>query len=493
MKLKSIIFSFFLTLTFLSSIIIFSACDNDSFSTNPACKLSFSTDTVSFDTVFTTIGSATNIIKIYNPNKEGLKISSVGLERGASSPFRINVDGESSKDNRFYDIEINANDSLFVFITVNINPNNASSPMIEADDIKFITNGNEQKVRLEAYGQDVEILHNRVVYSDSTLNADRPYLVRGYLAVDSARTLTIPAGCQLYFYNNAYIIAYGNLKAEGTLEKPIIMRGHRRDNVDLMPPVPYNYVAGQWNGIYLYGKGSEHTFNHVIMNSGDVGIYLQEEDRNSTKLPKLEVKNSRIHNFTYYGLVVQNADVTVVNSEISNAGTHCVYLSGGKHTFIHCTVANYFSGGYQPVSRQSSPSVLIMDIDRISPMETVFLNSVVMGSAETEFSIITHYPEQYHGTFNQSYFRRDTIATPQFSNMQWYARNDTVFRQSRYDTEKQIYFNFIPDSVSPLREMADPAITTLYNLELDMFGKNRMTEGKPDIGAYQWQSTPGED
>ena len=493
MKLKSIIYFHIFVLTILSSIFVFSACDSDSFSTNPAYKLKFSTDTVSFDTVFTTIGSATNIMKIYNPNKEGLKITSVGLERGTSSPFRINVDGSSSTNNQFADVEIDAKDSLFVFITVNIDPNNASSPLIETDNIKFITNGNEQKVRLEAYGQDVEILRKHIVYNDSTLNANKPYLIYDSLKINSNSTLTIPAGCRLYFYNKAKMVVYGTLKAMGTREQPIIMRGHRRDNVQLTPPIPYNYIAGQWNGVYLYGKSNEHVFDFVTINSGDVGIHLQEKDENSSTRPKLEIKNSRIHNFTYYGLMVQNADITVVNTEISNVGTHCVYLNGGIHTFIHCTVVNYFGGGYQPVFRQNEPAVMIMDLNRISPMKTIFLSSVVMGNMRTEFSLETEYPELYQGTFSHSYFRSDVITSPQFSNMKWYAQNDTVFRQTYYDRRMQTYFDFTPDSVSPLRDMANPAVITQYsqyNLEFDLHGNSRIIDGKPDAGAYEWQKSP---
>ena len=482
---------FFFTLAILSGILFFSACNDNSFSTNPAYKLSFSADTVSFDTVFTNIGSATTIMKVYNPNKEKVKISSIALEKGGVSSFRVNVDGAAGSDNRFFDMEINAKDSLFIFISVKINPNNASSPVIEEDAIKFITNGNEQKVRLEAYGQDVEILRNHIIYSDSTLTADKPYLIYGYLAVDSARTLTLPAGCRLYFYNEAYMIVYGNLHALGTHEQPITMRGHRRDNISFIPPVPYNYIAGQWDGIYLYGKEGKHIFRHVNMNSGSIGIHLLEEDMNSPKRPKLEVTNCRVHNFMYYGLVAQNSDITVINTEISNAGVHCVYLNGGKHSFIHCTISNYFSGGYQPVSRKGGPSVMIMDLGRIAPMETYFYNSVVMGNVENEFGLVTQFPKQYKGAFTHSYIRQkqDTAEVAQYSNIRWYERNDTVFRQPYYDIEEQTYFDFIPDSVSPLRGLADPEITTRYKLEIDLRGNHRMIDGRPDAGAYQWQES----
>ena len=45
-------------------------------------KLEFSLDTLRFDTVFTERGSATRILKVYNPNDESVRISRIALERG---------------------------------------------------------------------------------------------------------------------------------------------------------------------------------------------------------------------------------------------------------------------------------------------------------------------------------------------------------------------------------------------------------------------------
>ena len=61
--------------------------------TDPSVKLSFSTDTVLFDTVFTTVGSTTKQLRVRNTDKNAIVISSIKLAGGSSSPFRINVDG----------------------------------------------------------------------------------------------------------------------------------------------------------------------------------------------------------------------------------------------------------------------------------------------------------------------------------------------------------------------------------------------------------------
>ncbi len=229
-------FFIFYPVLFILAAFSFSSCDDELFTDNPQKTLAFSTDTLTFDTVFTTIGSTTEKFLVYNPNNRALHISSIGLAGGKNSQFRINVDGNTSADNQFRNIDISANDSLYIFVEVTVDPNNADSPVLIDDSVVFQTNGVEQRVRLEAFGQDMILIKNKTILNDTTLSAQRPYLIYGYLAVDSAKTLNIPAGCKFYFHNNADLIVYGNLKAEGTFEKPIEMRGDRLDKVKFMDP-----------------------------------------------------------------------------------------------------------------------------------------------------------------------------------------------------------------------------------------------------------------
>ena len=109
-------------------------------------KLEFSADTVIFDTVFTSLGSATHQLMIYNNHSDDLKISSIRLIGGENSPYRLNLDGESATE--FYDKIIPAEDSLFSFLRVTINPNDLNTPFVVEDELEFITNGNTQTVKL---------------------------------------------------------------------------------------------------------------------------------------------------------------------------------------------------------------------------------------------------------------------------------------------------------------------------------------------------------
>jgi len=475
-----LLLSLFLTLGFIG-------CNDEIFSSNPNEKLTFSRDTLTFDTVFTTIGSATKKIMIYNRNNDALKISHLGVAGGKESSFKINVDGSLSANNQFVNIDIRAHDSLYIFVAVNVDPTNSNSPVFIRDSLVFQTNGVNQNVKLQAYGQDVKILKNKYILNDTTLTSEKPYLVYGYLAVDTAKTLTINPGCKFYFHNNAYMIVYGNLKAMGTSENPITMRGDRLDDVNFATPFPYNNVAGQWQGLYLLWKGGNHVLQHVNMNSGNVGIYFSNNDR--TSIPTLEISDCRIHNFLLYGLVVQNGNVQVTNTEISNTSSYTVYLSGGKHSFIQSTIANYFdNSSVQPVSRDKQPALMIMNLNRVSPMESVFRNCIISGSADNEFSLATRTLDQYPGTFDHCYIKKpQSLNLPQFTNIRWSALKDTVFKSIQYDYVKNTYFNFNLDSISPARGLADPTIAAQYPLDLN--GNNRLRDGAPDAGAYEWIPT----
>jgi hypothetical protein len=355
------------------------------------------------------------------------------------------------------------------------------------DSVVFKTNGVEQKVRLEAFGQDMILFRNKLILNDTTLSADKPYLIFGNLTVDSAKTLHLPPGCRLYFHNNANLMVRGNLRAEGTFDKPVLLRGDRLDKAKFLYPVPYNYVAGQWGGVYLLWNKGNHLLRNVNINSGYVGVYMNNSDR--SQLPELRIENCKIHNFVYYGLVVQNANVQVMNTEISNTGSYSVYLSGGKHVFLQSTIANYYnSSPGRPSSRDKNPAVMIMGLYRTAPMQTEFRNCIVAGGLETELSIVSRFLTQYKAVFSDSYIRRkEAYELSQFQNIRWYAKNDTIFKHPFYNDTTSVYFNFTPDSVSPVRGLADRTIAAQFPLDLN--GVNRLEDNAPDAGAYEWKPT----
>ena len=120
-----------LALVSISILILFYSCKKDSFITSPDALVRISAEELKFDTVFTTTGSITQLFKIINENDQKLRLSSIRLMGGNASYFKINADGFIGP--QVSDIEINANDSVYVFVSVSINQSAANLPFIVKD------------------------------------------------------------------------------------------------------------------------------------------------------------------------------------------------------------------------------------------------------------------------------------------------------------------------------------------------------------------------
>ncbi len=212
-------------LILLFCLLSFFACNNDdSFSTDQNLKLSFSSDKISFDTVFSSVGSATKQFKIYNRNSKSIQIESIELVNPSESGFRMNIDGE--KGTRLTNVEILKKDSLYGFVEVTVNPQNVNNPVLIKDSIKFTFNGNIQYLRLEAVGQDVYIWEGgEIVTKDSIITDEKPLLVFDSLVVKENATLTVNKGVKFFMKENASVRIHGSLNIDGDVGESVVFRG----------------------------------------------------------------------------------------------------------------------------------------------------------------------------------------------------------------------------------------------------------------------------
>lgn len=311
------------------------SCIDDDFTTNPSHVLAFSTDTVAFDTVFTTIGTSTRSFRIYNRNKKSLNISSIKLADAEHSGFHINVDGMSG-DN-FTNVEIRGKDSLYVFVEANIDPTNQDNPIFIIDSIVFVTNGVQQDVKLTAYGQDVIIKRGETFTTDTHLTDERPYLIYDSLVVAPGATLQIEPGARLHFHHRASLLVQGKLQVEGSMEAPVQIRGDRLDR--LFADLPYDNLGGQWGGIRFYPESFGNKISYAYVRGMTSGIVL---DSCASEEPRLEIANSRIRNSSGNLITSVYSRLNCWNSELSDAGGAILSLTGGIADFTHCTIVNYY-------------------------------------------------------------------------------------------------------------------------------------------------------
>ena len=130
-----------LTLCAAVSVLVLGACtDDDSFSTSPSNVLTFSTDTVRFDTLFATVPSSTRTFWVYNRSGDGIRCSTVRLAGGNQVGFRVNVDGEYLSPEagfQVHNVEIRKNDSVRVFVELTAPVNAAEGQQFIEDELVF--------------------------------------------------------------------------------------------------------------------------------------------------------------------------------------------------------------------------------------------------------------------------------------------------------------------------------------------------------------------
>lgn len=495
---------FFKCTAYLILLTFWAGCSQYKVSDDPTLRLAFSHDTVRFDTVFTAQGSATMQVKIYNRNSHALLIDRVWMDDGQS--FRVNIDGEPNL-RQITSLQIDGGDSMFVFARVTIDTLRQNNPVLVTDDLHFhLSSGATQAIHLQAYGQDVERIGKvgcgRTEFPRShTFTAEKPYLLFDTVIINGQMTLA--PGATLYMHQGACLMVYGNVSAAGTADQPIRICGDRLDR--LFDSVPYRFAGGAWDGVYLVdikGKNmlgnitSTYDLKYVDILSGTVGL-MCVSDRTSGNLSQLKMDACRIHNHSQYGLYISHMDAQVTNTEISNCAAYCVYCDGGKHDFVHSTIASYFGSTnirIQSVPKEATAAVFINNLSKQAPAtKTSFYNSIITGYLTNQLVVATPIDRYYPGTFVGNYLKTDTLPMPHASENTYWQKDDTaaVFVNDFYKYKEYVYYNFHLDSVSPARGIGEEInVIKSYpdfgdlRIEEDYDGVPRTT-GHPDAGCYQ--------
>lgn len=448
-------------------------CISDDFTTSPSDTLTFSTDTVSFDTVFTELGTPTARLKVFNRAKKSVNISSISFA-DPQSAFSMNVDGQSGTS--FKDVEIRGGDSIFVFIECYIPEQSENVPQLVEDKLRFVTNGVTQDVTVEAWGQNVTRLRGLTVLEDMTFTDERPYVVFDSLVIAPGATLRIEPGVDLLFHDGARFDVCGTIEAVGAPGKMINMRGDRLDNV--LPDVSYDILAGQWEGIRISPESFGNRLEYVDLRSTKAGVTV--DSCTDLSRQKLLLVNSWIHNSQANSLEVNYAWVDAYGCVFSEAAKSAVALAGGRHTFVQCTFSNYYLFTYpiDPLLRLDHclPEELVENPDQ-PLMEARFQNCILYGlPADINVGDLTG---------SNVFLQYCSLKSP--------GEDDNNFQHCLWDTDplfltvrSDYYFNYHVAEDSPVIGMGDAGFVTPLCRE-DMDGIDRITatpDGAPTLGAY---------
>ena len=338
-------------------------------------KLSFSTDTVFFDTVFTSVGSANKRIKIYNKDQKAVRVSSIKLSGESGSYFSLIING--SPVNQKTDLQIDGNDSISIYVKVKINPDDQYHPFIVQDSILFLTNGNKQSVPLIAYGQNAIFIDNQLIVASSTWTSTLPYIISRSVTIAPGATLNIRPGARILFHGTSSMNVLGSLVAEGTKERPVIFASDRLEPY-------YSEEPGQWDGIRFYSSSGNSSLRNALIKNAIVGITVDSLSLNSA--PKLVVSNCTIKNMQAAGLAGYGAEIDAFNNLFYNCGQYLFYgVGGGKYNLKHNTFA-----GYNYELARITPAVYFSDLSAgysSGNLNVELVNNIVWGNLANEILI----------------------------------------------------------------------------------------------------------
>ncbi len=476
----------YLTIALVLILLIYS-CEKDPTAPDPGFRLEFSQDTVFFDTVFTSLGSTTQSFTVHNTSNSPVRIGSIRLAGGQQSFYRMNVDGISALE--VNDIEIDAKDSLYIFLRVTIDPTNENNPFIVNDSIIFDLNGNFQDVNLVAWGQNAHYVladtyipgypRFRIVaheYEDVVWTSDKPYVIYGYAVVDSNASLLIERGTQIHFHNNSGLWIYkgGNLKVKGTVDAPVVFQGDRLEAF-------YEDLPGQWDRIWINEGSVNNEIEYAVIRNGFIGLQLETLQQQMGN--QLILSNTKIENMTGFGILTRFYNMTAYNNVVTNCGQYlAAFTWGGNYDVRHCTFANYWSS-----SVRVTPSLVLNNYftdtnDVVYPFEiqAYFGNNIFYGRNDDELLFLLDDGATVNYQFDHCSLKTLLDVSDPVLYPGCLVNEDPLFAD-------YLENNFQLDTLSPMIDKGNPEVIrqSFFDLRRDIIETPR-PEDLSDLGAYEF-------
>ena len=477
--------------------VLFSGCRKEDVYFSGDAQLAISADTLYFDTVFTTTGSATRIIKLYNLENEPVLVD-INLQQGDDSFFRINADGYSG--NVLKDVEIGAKDSIYIFAEVTINPDMSvsESPFVIEENLIITQGGKESNIVFTAWGQNANYISMAGTFGLLTcdnqsliLDDPKPYVIYGILVIDDC-SLVFPKGAKIHihggiaatpenqYYNDGQIIVLenGKLIVDGTYEEPVIIQGDRLEPA-------YEEVEGQWGGIRIFESSKGSFINNAVIKNSLVGVFVDSA-------AELTIKNTVVKNTSGSGIIGYHSKIQGDNLLIYNNGGSCFQGSyGGNYSFTYSTFGSYVNQNEAiavnnkkclDLSSDFSCSVLVA----VNPLNISLTNCIIAGASSDEILLDDFTGDKIKSDFtytlkNSIVKVADLLKSDQYPNFfencegcYNLKQNDKLFLNQPLD-------NYKLDTMSVALDKA----LYLPAFPKDIIGKDRNNQS-PDIGCFEF-------
>ena len=476
------------------------ACRSDFETVASKGDLVFSQDTIFLDTVFSTIGSSTFQLKVYNKSNQDISIPSIQLGKGLSSKYRMTVDGMSGNQGKqFQNVTLLAKDSLYIFIETTANAADANpTDFLYTDQIQFGSGANLQKVELVTLVKDAVLLFPQRLFNGSKetiplgnktvegfylddnelhFTNQKAYVIYGYAAVLPGKTAVFDAGARVYFHansglvvgNNASLQINGRSSSTSQLENEIVFQGDRLQ-------ADYAYVPGQWEAVWL-DEATNINIDHLTIKNASIGLLVQNNNGTAAS-----IKNTQIYNSAHYGILAQNGKIVAENLVVNNAGEAALACNyGGNYTFIHCTFNNNWNTPNQMAVALSNFKLgAVPETNALS--KATFNNCIIYGSYSNELELNKKTGTAFEYQFNNCLIKLDAKAGAtnplyQFTNDPAHYNNILLNQDPKFQSSAKNKLNIDGTSAAFAKGNAS------YFIPFDISGTTRTLP--PDLGAYQ--------
>ncbi len=421
----------------------------------------FSTDTLYFDTLLTTQLSPSYRVLLYNPNKNGVILSGIGLKQKENSPFEISINGQTGS--AFKNLKLLGKDSLLILVKATLSVTGKPDPIRTLDYLE-VEGSSNLSVVLDAWAQDASYYNSStVIEEDEIWDAALPYVISDTLYIAPGATLTIRSGVEVIMQPGSSLFVAGTLVTDGAPNEKVVFRNSRTD-------IDYREAPGQWEGIFFLEGSSDNSLNHTVVKNANIGLYIGTPDEDD--IPDVVIANCIIANMSSDGILAFTSDVYAYNTVVYNAARYLVgNLAGGNYRYEHCSFSNYPSDFFR-----EGPSVIFSDNILLSneelltaPLSAFITNSIVWGNEDNEIAFNTDGGASFIYKVSSSLLKSTSFILEGSGNI--------------INTQPQFFDEFVYDyrldSLSPLIDKAE-----YIDIDLDILGNQRSEV--PDIGAYEW-------
>lgn len=327
--------------------------------------LSFSHDTVRFDSVFSAEVSPTKLVRIYNRSGRPVRLPRLSLVGGAESAFSLLIDGAATSEKE--NLRIDAHDSLTLVVRLRPEVQGTSSSLVSDEVEVFMTNTLSHRLRLEAWGlPHIDFAEDEITKDTDWAGAPARIITKP-IVVRKGVTLRILQGASIYFRPKASLTVHGRLIVEGTTNQRVLFAGTRLDSA-------YKYTPGQWQGLLLTPGSGPHSIRNATFRSAVTAI------RTDSIFESCYLENVIITSCSRDAIALRRTSLYMHGCVLAQNSGAAVSLRGADVTMHFCTLSGDTRFGQ---TRRSSLILLDTPPEGSENALRVF-NSIVWGNYSDE-------------------------------------------------------------------------------------------------------------